>query len=74
MKVDFTTPPRIGHTPGVLDGRRYIVGWRKRKAEYPQGRIEDQDELAGWFDADRRIMAGDDIGWPEKNNLGEILA
>lgn len=60
--VDFHSPPRIGHTPGVLDGQRYKLGWDFRKAGVRREDIHDRDEFTGWFDADNAIRLGRDIG------------
>lgn len=71
-QVDFHTPPRIGHTPGVLDGVRYLSGWRRRRADYPRARLDDDSERAGWDDADNAVLRqGRDIDWPDRANLSE---
>lgn len=65
MTVNFTNPPRIGHHPPHLDGRKYKLGWDFRKAGVRREDIHDRDEFAGWFDADNAIRLGRDIGQHE---------
>ena len=64
--VSFDWPPRVGHHPGVLDGRAYANGWRYRRdfgKGDPLGRVgESVSYDTGWFDADTAIRLGRDIG------------
>lgn len=60
--VSFDWPPRIGHHPGVMDGREYLWGWLHRKQNVPRCECECADQEAGWFDADTAIRLGRDIG------------